>query len=91
MKCDGKYSGYAKIVIPKFGTYVGTVKNLDFECGTFQWEDGGRYTGMWKKTSKGGYCFQGSGTYTDAQGNEMAGKWNDGEFLEEQKKAYGGM
>ena len=83
MKCDGKYSGYAKIVIPKLGTYVGTVKNLDFECGTFQWEDGSRYTGTWKKNSKGGYCFQGSGTYADAQGNEMAGKWNDGEFLEE--------
>ncbi len=82
MQCDGKYSGFAKIVIPTLGTYRGTVKNLDFETGTFQWEDGSQYTGTWKKMAKEQYCFHGKGIYIDAHGNETIGKWHEDVLVE---------
>jgi len=83
MVCNGRYKGFAKIVIPELGTYIGTVKDLDFEVGDFRWEDGSLYSGTWKKKSNGGYCQHGFGKYVDAQGKEIIGEWNEGNLIED--------
>lgn len=82
MKCDEEYSGFAMITIPNQGIYEGNVNKLCFEEGTLKREDGSVYTGTWKKNEEGLYCPHGVGIYTDEQGNEMAGEWNEGKFIE---------
>lgn len=84
MKCDGEYCGFATIVIPQVGTFQGNVNKLILEEGTYEDINKNQYTGTWKKTEKGGFCYHGFGTYKDAQGNEITGEWNEGVLIEKE-------